>query len=379
VLEDLSPDDRAFVLAVSDFVTREVHPAVHALDRGGEYPVALVERMRQLGVFDASSRSLRSYVLVNEEIARGCVSLAPILNAHSSSLFALRHHGSPQQQLDWLPRLASGDSLACLALTEPHSGSDLQSITSRADRVGNGWRVRAHKTFITHGRNAEVMMMLVRTDQQVQPAHKGLSLILLEAGEWEVVRDLPKLGSLSVETCELRVDDVVIPEDRIIGLEPGRGFGQLMDVLETGRLAVAAAAIGAGRAALWNAVEYTKTRQAFGHAVYDFQAVSSELAAVSTELAAAKALVLWAAHKKELGGRRDWETSAAKVFSSETALNAAVRAMKLGGGAGYTEDYDFARLLRDAALYIAGEGANGVLLDLIGRRLSTSQPSIDWI
>jgi alkylation response protein AidB-like acyl-CoA dehydrogenase len=244
---------------------------------------------------------------------------------------------------------------------------------------GGKLKVDAHKTYITHGRHADLLLVLVRSADGDEAGRPGLSLVVLESGEWEVVRDLDKLGSRSVETCELRVDDRVIDEDRIVGGHPGHGFAQVMDCLEVGRIAVAAAAVGVGRAALHAAVERSRQREAFGRPIGQFQNVSTALGRAAIRLKAARSLLMQAVAEKSRGGRHDVVTSAAKVFAAEVAVETALSAMEIFGGSGYLTENAPERFLRDATLYLAGEGANGVLTDLVGRKLVTGTVPADWI
>lgn len=371
-------EDAQFLKDITAFIDDEVIPVVERMDAAGEYPAGLVQRMRELGFFSASSRSLVTYSLALEELARGWLSLIPVANAHTSSVWTLKHYGTAEQQATWLPDLRSGAMISCLALTEPHGGSDLQNVRSTARRTSSGWIVNAHKTLITHADHSDSMMILVRTEEHLQ-GHAGLSLLLLKRDEWIIRRTLPKLGTKGIETCEIDVRDVEIPHDRLIGDRPGKGFGQVMDALEVGRIAVASAAVGVGRSALWNAVDHIRQRQAFGTTIADMPAVRADVASTSNQLAAAKALTLWTALRKQSGGRHDVETSAAKVVAANAAVAAALKAMELAGGAGYTEDYPFARILRDATLFLAGEGSNGVLNSLIGSQLVRSEKDLAWI
>lgn len=376
--KNLSEEDLSFLSDVTRFIDDEVIPAADALDAAGEYPLALVKRMKELGFFGASGRSLVTYSLALEELARGWLSLIPIANAHTSSVWTIKNHGTPAQQTSWLEDLQSGALLSCLGLTEPHAGSDLQNIKSWA-RVGDGgWVIDAHKTFITHADHSDSMMILVRTAEWA-PGKPGLSLFMLKRDEWLVTRTLSKLGTKGIETCELEVRDLYVPHDRLIGEVPGRGFVQVMDALEIGRLAVASAAVGVGRRALWGAVDYSRQREAFGTTVADMPAVRSQLAVLGNKLAAAKALTLWAASRKSEGGRHDVETSSAKIVAAEAAVEAALKAMELAGGNGYMEDHRFARILRDATLFLAGEGSNSVLNGLVGSKIASGQTDLAWI
>lgn len=376
--ENLAEGDQLFLANVTRFVDEEVLPVVDAKDAAEEYPAALVERMKELGFFSASGRSLVTYSLALEELARGWLSLIPIANAHTSSVWTIKNYGTNEQKNSWLNDLSSGTVISCLGLSEPHAGSDLQNTRSTAQEHEGGWIIDAHKTYITHSDHCDSMMLLVRTAGR-EPGSPGLSLFMLRREEWTVVRKLPKLGTRGVETCEIEVQALHVSNDRLVGGIPGKGFAQVMDALEVGRIAVAAAAVGVGRSALWSAVEYTKTREAFGSKVADMPAVQASLAVLANKLAAAKALTLWAAGQKNQGGRRDVETSSAKVVAAEAAVEIALKAMELAGGSGYMEDNRFARLLRDATLVLAGEGSNGVLNALIGARTARGKTDLAWI
>jgi alkylation response protein AidB-like acyl-CoA dehydrogenase len=378
-VEHVEPADQQLFREVVQFVDDEVIPVAAERDAAGQYPADLVRRMKHLGLFQASSVSLPLYAMIAEEIGRGWISLSPILNAHGSMVWAIENYGTPDQRASLLPELLSGRKIAALALTEPQGGTDLQAVRSTAIDMDGKLRIDAHKTFITHSRHADLLLMLVRTTADPAPGHHSLSLVVLEAGEWEVVRDLGKLGSRSVETCELRVTGQIVDVDRIVGGRPGDGFAQVMDCLEVGRIAVAAAAVGVGRAALRAAVERSREREAFGRPIARFQNVTTSIGRAAIRLKAAHALLMDAAAAKQGGGRHDAITSAAKVFAAETAVETALAAMEIHGGSGYLTGNDPERFLRDATLYLAGEGANGVLTDLVGRRLVTGSLPAGWI
>lgn len=364
--------------AITAFADR-VRAEVHERDARAEYPAELVDEMRGLGFFGACAGDLRTYALALEELGRAWLSLVPIANAHSSSVWSLKHHGTDAQRSQWLPVLATGERTACLALTEPGGGTDLAAIASRAERDGDGWVLHIDKTLITHSDHADHMLVLVRTSEPDRGRASGLSLFLIDRADWLVERALPKLGTVSVETCHVTADGVRVPHERLIGGVPGRGFTQAMDALEVGRIAVAAAAVGVGRSAMWAAIERVREREAFGAPLADHAIVQQRIASMATRLAAAKGLVQLACDRKATGGRHDVETSAAKAVATDAAVHAALTAMELGGGAGYTEDLDFARHLRDAALFLAGEGANSVLEGLIGARTVASAPDLAWL
>ncbi len=374
-----SAEDREFLETITNFVNTEVVPVVRERDNADEYPDDLVDRMRELNVFRASERPLPVYAMMIEEIARGWVSMMPIVNAHCSALWVVRHNGTEVQKERWVEEMSAGRKLCAYGLTEPTGGSDLSGITSTATKVEGGWRIDARKAFITHTRHADLMLLLVKTDPTAQPPHRGMSLFMLERGEWEVIRDMPKTGSRAVETTELVVDGVIVPDDRIIGGEVGQGFAQIMNSLEIGRIAVAAGAVGLSRAALWYAIEYSRTREAFGNPISDFQGLRFELADIATKIAGARQMMLACAELKERGGRYDLESSMAKLYASETAAEAALQSVRTLGGYGFLKDHDTDRYYRDAPIYIVGEGTNGLLKSLIGKRLIEGETSLNWI
>lgn len=363
---------------VTEFADR-VRDDVHVRDADATYPEDLIPPMRELGLFGKSSGDLREYVLALEEVGRAWLSLIPIVNAHSSSVWSLKHYGTTQQKERWLAPFSDGSAIACLALTEPHAGSDLQAVRSTGRRDGDDWVLDIEKTLITHSDHADHMLVLVRTEGPDVRGSKALSLFLIDREDWTVERRLPKLGTVSVETCHVRASGVRVGADRLIGGEPGHGFAQILDALEVGRLAVAAAAVGVARSAMWRGIERVREREAFGAPLAENAIVRQRLATIATKISAAKGLLQLAAERKNSGGRHDQETSAAKIVATEAAMHAATVAMELGGGMGYTEDLDFARHLRDAALFLAGEGANSVLEGLVGARLVASEPDLAWI
>jgi alkylation response protein AidB-like acyl-CoA dehydrogenase len=364
--------------AISAFADR-VRGEVHERDARAEYPADLVAEMRSLGFFGACAGDLREYALALEELGRAWLSLVPIANAHSSSVWSLKHHGTDEQRARWLPVLVSGARTACLGLTEPGGGTDLAAVASTAERDGDGWVLHLGKTLITHADNSDHMLVLVRTSAPDRGPSSGLSLFLIDRDDYVVERRLPKLGTISVETCQVRAEGVRVADDRLIGGVPGRGFAQAMDALEVGRIAVAAAAVGVARSAMWAAIERVREREAFGAPLAEQPLVQQRIAAMTMKIAAAKGLTQLACERKAAGGRHDTETSAAKAVATEAAMHASLTAMELGGGLGYTEDLDFARHLRDAALFLAGEGANSVLEGLIGARMVHAEPDLHWI
>jgi alkylation response protein AidB-like acyl-CoA dehydrogenase len=253
-----------------------------------------------------------------------------------------------------------------MALTEPHGGSDLQALRTSAKEVDGEYRVNGAKTWISNARRAGLTALLCKTDPTAQPASKGISVLLVEPGEGMTVsRDLPKLGYKGVESCEVVFDDYRAPLSNILGGVPGLGFAQMMKGLETGRLQVAARALGVGRAAYEDALSYAQTRESFGKPIWKHQSVGNLLADMATSLEAARQLTLYAAREFDAGRRVDMEAGMAKLFASETAMKIALDAVRVHGGYGYSTEYDVERYFRDAPLMIVGEGTNEIQRNVI--------------
>ncbi|MGY1831594.1 acyl-CoA dehydrogenase family protein [Geodermatophilus sp. SYSU D01180] len=374
----LSPEERDVVATVRTFVDREVRPVARELEHADTYPEALVERMKQLGVFGLAIPepwgeapvSVPCYALVTAELARGWMSLAGAMGGHTVVAKLLLAFGTREQQDRWLPRMATGEVRATMALTEPGGGSDLQAMRTVARRDGGGWVVDGAKTWITNARRSQLVALLCKTDPQAQPRHRGVSVLLVEHGPGLTVsRDLPKLGYKGVESCELSFDGYRAPADAVLGGVEGRGFAQMMTGLETGRIQVAARALGVGQAAFDDALRYAQERESFGKPIWRHQAVGNLLADMATSLTAARQLVLYAAERHESGQRSDMEAGMAKLFASETAMKVALDAIRVHGGHGYSTEFDVERYFRDAPLMIVGEGTNEIQRDVIARQL----------
>jgi alkylation response protein AidB-like acyl-CoA dehydrogenase len=374
---DLPEDEQAIVEAVARWVDREVRPQAGRLERAQEYPGALIDQMKEMGVFglavparwSESAVSTRCFALVTEELARGWMSLAGAMGGHSVVARLLALFGTPEQQEHWLPRMATGEVRAAMALTEPSGGSDLQDIRTRAVRDGDGYVVDGSKTWITNARHAGLIATLVKTDPAAQPRHTGISILLVEPGQVEVSRDLPKLGYKGVESCELSFEGYRAPVDALLGGAEGHGFAQMMKGLETGRLQVAARALGVGRAALEDSLRYAQERESFGKPIWRHQAIGTYLADMATKLTAARQLVLYAAREADAGRRVDMEAGMAKLFASETAMELALNAVRIHGGYGYSTEFDVERYFRDAPLMIVGEGTNEIQRNVIAAQL----------
>ncbi|MFF6983111.1 acyl-CoA dehydrogenase family protein [Streptomyces sp. NPDC008343] len=378
-LDILSEDEQFIVHTVRDFVDRGVKPVVRELERANTYPEALIEQMKRLGVFGlavpeeygGTPVSTPCYVLITEELARGWMSLAGAMGGHTVVAKLLLHFGTEEQKRRYLPKMATGEVRATMALTEPGGGSDLQAIRTVARKDGDrGYVVNGAKTWITNSRRSGLIALLCKTDPDAVPAHRGISILLVEHGPGLTVsRDLPKLGYKGVESCELTFEDHRAPAHAVLGGGEGRGFAQMMKGLETGRLQVAARALGVGRAAFEDALAYAQERESFGKPIWQHQSVGNYLADMATSLTAARQLTLYAAREADAGRRVDMEAGMAKLFASETAMQVALNAVRIHGGYGYSTEFDVERYFRDAPLMIVGEGTNEIQRNVIASQL----------
>ncbi|MFD8363582.1 acyl-CoA dehydrogenase family protein [Streptomyces hygroscopicus] len=377
-LDILSDDEQFMVRTVQDFVDKEVKPVVQELEHANTYPEALIEHMKRLGIYGlavpeeygGTPVSTPCYVLITEELARGWMSLAGAMGGHTVVAKLLLHFGTEEQKRRWLPRMATGEIRATMALTEPGGGSDLQAMRTVARKDTDGYVVNGAKTWITNARRSQLIALLCKTDPAASPAHRGISILLVEHGPGLTVsRDLPKLGYKGVESCELSFDDFRAPAEALLGGVEGKGFAQMMKGLETGRLQVAARALGVGRAALEDALAYAQERESFGKPIWKHQAIGNYLADMATSLTAARQLTLYAAREAEAGRRVDMEAGMAKLFASETAMQIALNAVRVHGGYGYSTEFDVERYFRDAPLMIVGEGTNEIQRNVIAGQL----------
>ncbi|MBB4158261.1 acyl-CoA dehydrogenase family protein [Streptomyces cinereoruber] len=377
-LDALSEDEQFVVKTVRDFVDKEVKPVVQELEHANTYPEALIEQMKKLGIYGlavpeeygGNPVSMPCYVLVTEELSRGWMSLAGAMGSHTVVAKLLVHFGTEEQKRHYLPRMATGEMRATMALTEPGGGSDLQAMRTVARKDDDGYVVNGSKTWITNSRRAGLIALMCKTDPDATPGHKGISILLAEHGPGLTVsRDLPKLGYKGVETCELAFDDYRAPADAVLGGVEGKGFAQMMKGLETGRLQVAARALGVGRAALEDSLAYAQERETFGKPIWQHQAIGHYLADMATQLTAARQLTLYAAREAEAGRRVDMEAGMAKLFASEAGMQIALNAVRIHGGYGYSTEFDVERYFRDAPLMIVGEGTNEIQKNVIAAQL----------
>ncbi len=367
------------VQTVRAFVEREVKPTVRDVEHANTYPEAWIEQMKRIGIFGlaisepygGSPVSMPCYVEVTQELARGWMSLAGAMGGHTVVAKLLETFGTEEQKRTYLPRMATGEVRATMALTEPGGGSDLQNMTTVARRDGDELVIDGAKTWITNARRSGLIALLCKTDPQATPRHTGISVVLVEnpTPGLTVSRDLPKLGYKGVESCELSFDDCRVPASAILGGVAGKGFGQMMKGLETGRIQVASRALGVGTAALEDALAYAQDRESFGQPIWKHQSVGNYLADMATKLTAARQLTLYAAERYDSGERCDMEAGMAKLFASEVAMEIALNAVRIHGGYGYSTEYDVERYFRDAPLMIVGEGTNEIQRNVIAAQL----------
>jgi alkylation response protein AidB-like acyl-CoA dehydrogenase len=383
VVDGLTDEEAAIVALVREFVDREVKPVVRELEHANAYPEKLIGQMKELGIFGLAipgpwgeaQVSAQCYAAVTEELARGWMSLAGAMGGHTVVAKLLVDFGTRQQQDRYLPKMATGEIRATMALTEPGGGSDLQAMRTVARPAGGGYVVNGVKTWITNARRSRLVALLCKTDPGAEPAHKGMSILLVEHGPgFTVSRDLPKLGYKGVESCELVFNDFAVPREALLGGTEGEGFAQMMRGLEIGRIQVACRALGVGRAAFEDALRYAQQREAFGKPIWQHESVGNYLADMATKLEAARQLIRYAARRYDSGDRADLEAGMAKLFASETAMEVALNAVRIHGGYGYSTEFDVERYFRDAPLMIVGEGTNEIQRSVIARQLIARNP-----
>ena len=374
----LSVEEEAIIKTVRDFVDKQVRPVVRELEHSNTYPDDLIEQMKEMGIYGLAipepygfaQVSMPCYARVTEELARGWMSLAGAMGGHTVVAKLLLTFGTEEQKEKYLPRMATGEIRATMALTEPGGGSDLQAMRTSAIREGDEYVINGSKTWISNARKSDLVALLCKTDPKAQPAHAGVSILLVEkVPGFEVSKDLPKLGYKGVESCELNFTDARVPADAVLGGSEGKGFAQMMKGLEVGRIQVAARATGVARAAFDDALSYAQDRESFGLPIWKHQAVGNMLATMGTKLAAARSLLFDAADRVGTGQRADMEAGMAKLFCSETAMEIALDAVRIHGGYGYSTEYDVERYFRDAPLMIVGEGTNEIQQNVIAKQL----------
>ena len=378
-----SDEDIEILDAIERWVDKEVRPIARQFDHADEYPVALVEQMKELGLFGATigreygglGLSASTYARLVTLISSAWMAPTGIFNSHLIMAACVERFGTEAQKQEFLPRFATGELRGGLGLTEPNAGTDLQSIRSRATREGNKYRINGTKTWITNGVYGTCFAVLVKTDPEAKPAHRGMSIFLCEKAEgFTVGRKLKKLGYKSIDSAELVFDNFEVDASRLVGGEEGGGFQQAVGGLALGRINVAARGLGLAKAALNDSLRYAQQRETFGKPIAQHQAIQLKIADMATRVEAARLLIEQAAAKYDTGERCDLEAGMAKLFASEAGVENSLEAMRIFGGYSYSTDFDVERYYRDAPLMCIGEGTNEMQRIIIARQMLEKHP-----
>ena len=383
--DGLTEPQQDILAAVREFVDTEILPVATELDHADEYPHQIVAGLRKLGLFGLTipeeygglGESLLTYALVAEEIARGWMSISGIINTHFVVSHIISQHGTDEQKAYFLPKMAAGETRGAISLSEPGLGSDVAAIRTTAARDGSDYVIRGQKMWLTNGASANLVALLVRTDEGAATPHRNLTVFLVEKepgyGETRPGLTIPgkidKMGYKGVDTTELILDGCRVPADRVLGERPGRGFYQMMDGIEVGRVNVAARGAGVAQRAFELAVGYAQQRRAFGKPIAEHQAILFKLAEMGTKTVAAHQMMVMAARHKDDGRQSDLEAGMAKYLACEYCKEVVEDALRIHGGFGYSRDSEIERLYRDAPLLLIGEGTAEIQKMIIGNRL----------
>ena len=380
-------DQRAITEMVRQFVDEQVLPVAAHHDHEDSFPEHVVEQMKELGLFGVTipeeyggmGLDLTTYAMIVEELSRGWISIAGVVNTHFIGSYLLMKFGTEDQKERLLPRMATGEIRAAFSLSEPGLGSDVQAISTRARRDGDGWVINGQKMWVTNGLLSAVVFLLAKTDPDASPPYKGMTCFVTEKqpGASEVPGltippKIEKMGYKGVESTELVYEDYRCPAENVLGGEKqglGKGFGQMMDALEVGRVNVAARGVGIAQRALELALRYSQERRTFGKPIAEHQAIQFKLADMATKVEAARLIMLKAARLKDAGERADLEAGMAKLYASEAGKEVVEDSLRIHGGYGYSKEYEIERLYRDAPLLLIGEGTSEIQRMVIGKKL----------
>ena len=372
-----SPEAKQILEAIDRWLVREVEPHVMKFEHDDIWPAQMVEQMKELGLFGATispeygglGLSAELYGRIVTRISEVWMSLTGIFNSHLMMALLTERYGSEALKKKYLPKFASGEIRGGLALTEPNAGTDLQAIRTKAVKTGNDYVLNGTKTWISNGIQGSCFAVLVKTNPEAEPRHKGMTMFLCEKGPgFTASKKLEKIGYKGIDSAELVFDDYKISADNLIG-EEGRGFHQAVGGLELGRINVASRGVGIAAAALSEAVKYSQQRHTFGKPICEHQAIQLKIGEMATRVEAARLLVKNAAQIYDRGERCDMEAGMAKLFASEVGMEIALNAVRIHGGYGYSTEYDVERYFRDAPLMIVGEGTNEIQRNVIAAQL----------
>jgi alkylation response protein AidB-like acyl-CoA dehydrogenase len=370
---------------VREFVDEQIIPVAHGLEQRDEYPAKIVEGMREMGLFGlmipeqygGAGESLLTYALTVEEIARGWMSVSGIINTHFIVAYMLLQHGTEEQKRKYLPRMATGEVRGAFSMSEPGCGSDVSAIKTKAVKSGDEYAIDGQKMWLTNGGSANLVAVLVKTDEGADSVYKNMTTFLVEkeVGFGETAQGvtvpgkIDKMGYKGVDTTELIFEGHRISADQVLGGKPGQGFYQMMDGVEVGRVNVAARGCGVANRAFELGVAYAQQRETFGKKIAEHQAVLFRLAEMATKVEAAHAMMVKAARVKDKGERNDLEAGMAKYLASEYCAQVVEDSFRIHGGYGFSKEYEIERLYREAPMLLIGEGTADIQRMIIGRRL----------
>ncbi|WP_127358240.1 acyl-CoA dehydrogenase family protein [Actinacidiphila soli] len=391
--DGLTDIQQEIISTVRTFVDKEILPVATELEHKDEYPTEIVEGLKELGIFGLMipeeygglGESLLTYALTVEEIARGWMSVSGIINTHFIVAYMLKQHGTQEQKDYFLPRMAAGEVRGAFSMSEPGLGSDVSAIRTKGVRDGDDYVINGQKMWLTNGGTSNLVAVLCRTDEGLSPEeaaakpHKSMTTFLIEKEPGfgpnptvpglTVPGKIDKMGYKGVDTTELILEDVRIPSNRVLGGQSGRGFYQMMDGVEVGRVNVAARGCGVARRAFELGISYAQQRHTFGKPIIEHQAISFKLAEMATKVEAAHQMMVNAARKKDSGQRNDLEAGMAKYLASEYCKEVVEDAFRIHGGYGFSKEYEIERLYREAPMLLIGEGTAEIQKMIIGRRL----------
>ena len=384
--EGLTEEQTAILETIRDFVDEKVIPVAQELEHADEYPTEIIEGLKEIGVFGLMipeehgglGESLLTYALVVEEIARGWMSVSGVINTHFIVAYLLLQHGTEEQKEKYLPKMATGEVRGAFSMSEPGLGSDVSAVSTKATKADDGsYSITGQKMWLTNGGTSTLVAVLCKTDEGAESVYKNMTTFLVEKepgfGETAqgvtVPGKLEKMGYKGVETTELILEDHKIGADQILGGEPGKGFFQMMDGVEVGRVNVAARACGLAIRGFELAIAYAQQRKTFGQQIADHQAVLFRLADMATKVETAHAMMVRSARLKDTGKRLDVEAGMAKMLASEYANEVVEDSFRIHGGYGYSKEYEIERLMREVKFMLIGEGTSDIQKMIIGRSL----------
>ncbi len=384
--DGLTEEQRELLKLVRQFVDEQIIPVAQELEHKDEYPTAIVEGMKEMGIFGLMipeeygglGESLLTYALAVEEIARGWMSVSGVINTHFIVAYMLMQHGTEEQKQRYLPRMATGEVRGAFSMSEPGLGSDVAAIKTKAVRDDSGtWRINGQKMWLTNGGSSNLVAVLVRTDTGADSVYRNLTTFLVDKQEGfgetapglVVPGKIEKMGYKGVDTTELVFDGYQTSDAQILGGEPGKGFYQMMDGVEVGRVNVAARACGVAMRAFELGIAYAQQRETFGKKIAEHQGILFRLADMATKVEASHQMMVKAARLKDAGARNDLEAGMAKYLAAENCADVVEQSFRIHGGYGYSKEYEIERLYREAPMLLIGEGTAEIQKMIIGRRL----------